>query len=320
MKPEAFEEFYTHTLVPQLQPFEERRKVIASKMWCVNFVMLGLAGVTIPLVMDMGIQMIGVAVVILCIIYYGLDTWICGSYSKDFKTEVVSRVVKAMGHELSYDPTGLISREDFDRGRLFLGDIDRYSGEDFVRGKVGDTEIRFSEIHAEDRRTRTDSKGRTQHYYVTIFKGIYFVADFHKDFEGQTVVLPDMAEKSFGWFGKALQKMNLRSEKLVQLENPEFEKEFVVYSTSGQQARYILSPSFMEALLAFRRKNGRDIHVSFVNSNVHLALSTGKDHFEPWLFKSILNPELIRGFVDDLRSLLGIVDDLNLNTRIWSKV
>ncbi|MGE4158110.1 MAG: DUF3137 domain-containing protein [Planctomycetota bacterium] len=327
MKTVDFDSLYKRELLPQLQPFENRRKKIVANLLRLHGVMLTLIVVAAPVIYfflhEQG-QLrvhpwVGFLVIPVLVVYVGLHAWIKGSYSKDFKAEVVGRLVKAMGPSLEYSPTGSISREEFVRGRLFLTDLDRFRGEDLVQGRVGETEIRFSEIHAEDRRTRTDSKGRTQHYYVTIFRGIYFVADFHKDFQGQTVVLPDVAEKSFGWLGKAMQKMNMRSEKLVHLENPEFEKEFVVYSTNNQQARYILTPSFMESLLAFRRKNERAIHVSFVNSNIHIALSSTKDRFEPWLYKSILNPELLRGFVADIGFLTGIVDDLNLNTRIWSK-
>ena len=40
----------------------------------------------------------------------------------------------------------------------------------------------------------------------------------------------------------------------IELEDPEFMEHFRVYSTDQVEARYILSPSMMERLLAFRRE------------------------------------------------------------------
>ncbi len=59
-------------------------------------------------------------------------------------------------------------------------------------------------------------------------------------------MLPDFAEKLLGKFGQKFQK-SFTHGKLVKLENPEFEKEFVVYSSGQQEARYILTPVMMEA-------------------------------------------------------------------------
>ncbi|NIP92937.1 MAG: DUF3137 domain-containing protein, partial [Akkermansiaceae bacterium] len=59
----------------------------------------------------------------------------------------------------------------------------------------------------EDKRTRTDSKGRTQTYWVTIFKGLLVVADFHKHFKSEVTVMPDFAESAFGRIGRFFQKL-----------------------------------------------------------------------------------------------------------------
>ena len=71
------------------------------------------------------------------------------------------------------------------------------------------------------------------------------MADFNKNFNGHTVVLPDTAEKILGKFGQSLQSMSSRGE-LVKLEDPEFEKEFCVYGDDQVEARYILSPALMK--------------------------------------------------------------------------
>jgi hypothetical protein len=50
-----------------------------------------------------------------------------------------------------------------------------------------------------------------------------------------------------------------------------------------------------------------------------VGISTTRNLFEPHIFQSLLNFEPVRGYLDDLQMVIDIVDDLNLNTRIWTK-
>ncbi|MHC4587019.1 MAG: DUF3137 domain-containing protein, partial [Planctomycetota bacterium] len=83
--------------------------------------------------------------------------------------------------------------------------------------------------------------------------------------------------------------------------------------------RYILSTSLMERIVEFKKKTGRKIYLSFVGSKVFVAVSYTKSLFEPRLFRTLVDFESVREYFEDLQLTIGIVDDLNLNTRIWSK-
>ena len=61
------------------------------------------------------------------------------------------------------------------------------------------------------------------------------------------------------------------------------------------------------------------IYLSFVDSKVYIAVSLNKNLFETRLFKTIVNYSFIEENVKYLILLIEIVEDLNLNTRIWSK-
>ena len=91
---------------------------------------------------------------------------------------------------------------------------DRYHTEDLIQGRVGKTDFCCAEIHAEERKTRVNSKGQTSHYWVDIFKGFFFIADFQKDFQGHTTILRN-----------SLFKLSSSGSR-VKLENPDFEKTF----------------------------------------------------------------------------------------------
>lgn len=153
---------------------------------------------------------------------------------------------------------------------------------------------------------------------VVIFRGIFFVADFNKNFNGHTVVLPDTAERMLGKFGQSLQSMSSRGQ-LIRLEDPEFEKEFCVYSDDQVEARYILSTSLMQRIIEFKRKWNTKIYLSFRNSNVYIAISMSKNLFETRLFKSVQDYKFIEENIQFLILITGIIEDLNLNTRIWTK-
>ena len=116
-----------------------------------------------------------------------------------------------------------------------------------------------------------------------------------------------------------LQSWNLSRPDLIQLEDPEFEKEFVVYGKDQIEARYILSLSLMQRILDFKRKTGQKIFLSFIDSKVFIGVWSDHVLFEPKILSTLLDFDLIREYFDDLQLAIGIVDDLNLNTRIWSK-
>ena len=148
---------------------------------------------------------------------------------------------------------------------------------------------------------------------------VFFIADFNKHFKSRTLVLPDTAEKLFGKFGQKLQSMSFSRGKLIKLEDPEFEKEFCVYGNDQVESRYILSMSLMRRILEFKKKWETKIYLSFVDSKVYIAISLNKNLFEPKLFKTIVNYSFIEENITYLLLLIGIVEDLNLNTRIWTK-
>lgn len=146
----------------------------------------------------------------------------------------------------------------------------------------------------------------------TVFKGLFFQADFNKKFKGKTVVLPAVLDYK-------IQVLNQNRGQVIKLEDPEFSNFFVVYGNDQVEARYILSTSLMEKLVRFRKKARRNIYVSFVESKIYIAVEYAENLFEPLLFKSMLSFAPIREYFEILQLMIGVVEELNLNRRIWSK-
>jgi hypothetical protein len=220
-------------------------------------------------------------------------------------------MVKFVDYSLEYFPNRYIDERDFIRSHIFTVAHDTYLGDDYVSGKVGQTSIEFSEVYS----AFNCGRGGT---YVS-FKGLFFLADFNKCFIGRTVVLPDKAEKRFGRLGRKFQKKQRRWGQRVDLENPAFERHFVVYSDDQVIARYILSVNLMDRIVKFVELAKRKIYLSFIDSKVYIAIPYRQNRFAPELFDNLLDFNLLKGYFEEIQLLVGVVDDLNLNTRIWTK-
>ena len=246
-----------------------------------------------------------------------------------FKVRVMTRLVKLFHPSLNYSPNRAIAKQEYHLSMLFHNapKPDRYRGEDYIEGVIDKTDIRLSELHTEYRQVTYDSKGRRREHWVTIFRGLFISADFHKHFHGVTLVLPDMEQSWLGGFGQWLQsisaKLGNQPGELVKMEDPEFERLFKVFSTDQVEARYILTPNMIRRIVEFRNRTKSQVRLSFIASRVFVAISTYHNYFEPpSLFApadKLLDPSTLAQYFDELKFALAVVDELNLNTRIWTK-
>ncbi len=320
-KLDQFEKYFDEELRPVLERFEKRRKQIVKRFFSILAVALligGIVAISVEAFREVPALLLFVlagVILVVCVTWWILTR----KFVLEFKQEVIAPIVAFCDPSLKYAPRGHVSEMRFRESEIFKSRIDRFRGEDHVRGTVGATTIEFSELHAQYKTRTTDSKGRSRTQWHTIFRGLFFIADFNKHFNGTTVVLPDVAERLFGFLGKKLQAMNLFRGELIKLEDPEFEKNFVVYGDDQVEARYILSPALMSRITEFKEKTGRKIHLSFVRSNVFVAISMTRNLFEPKMFRSMVDASVAAEYLRDLQFATGIVEDLNLNTRIWTK-
>lgn len=310
---------YQEQLRPRLEGMEAQRRAARNFSFltfsCVGLVFIGVAA------KDHWIGWVLIAAGIAGAGYFGIKaSGLQKEYRARFKKDVVREVFTLVDGDLAYRPDHKIPHTIYADSELFLKRVDRYRGDDYCSGRHGATDFEFSELHTEYKRTTTDSKGRRRTTWHTIFHGIFFSADFHKHIRSETFVLPDRSEK---WFGKTIgqffQSKSFGRDDLVKLENPEFEEHFVVYSNDQVDARYILTPDMMRRILDLREKVDKNVALAFKGTRVYVAVSYGRRLFEPRLFRSGIDFEQIEEFHTILDDTLGIVDGLNLNTRIWTK-
>lgn len=238
-------------------------------------------------------------------------------YRDRYKKEVITEIVRAIDPKWEYTYNQSIHLQEYLESNLYTTGVDRYKGDDLITGQIDKTDFRCSEFHTEYKTYTYTKNGGVQEHWHTIFKGLFFHADFNKHIQGETYIAPDFAEKLFGKWGQKFQ-YSPKGE-LIKLENPEFEKIFVVHATDQIEARYILTPVMMEALVNIYKLYKRPMHLSFVGSRVYCAISFNENLFEPNIFKSGANFDDIAMIYRLFMLNAVIIKEMNLNTRIWTK-
>ncbi|RAJ34159.1 DUF3137 domain-containing protein [Pedobacter cryoconitis] len=311
-------------LQPVLQHLEvERQAIAALKSKAGLYALIG-----ILVVIGFGVLGIalfwfyipGIAALIYALILYLKVAPIYSAYRMSFKMNVLTAILKSNYQDITFEPGEGLSSEEFLGCQLFSNTPDRYHTEDRITGSLAKTRFYFSEVDASYKTESTDSKGNKTETWHEIFKGIIFTADFNKNFNGITLIRPeDIGSSITGWFAKALPMFNSAGNSQVQLEDPEFNKTFSTHSTDQIEARYILTPSMMSRILTLNQKTKDAISLSFIASRVYIAFPIGGNYFEPPLKKSILEDTSIDQDLYIVQFMYDIVNELDLNTRIWGK-
>ncbi|MCM1339086.1 MAG: DUF3137 domain-containing protein [Muribaculaceae bacterium] len=147
----------------------------------------------------------------------------------------------------------------------------------------------------------------------TIFQGVVIRIKMNKNFEGTTLI---RAKKAYNADKKELLKKQGLSE--VHLEDPEFEKRYLIFANDQVEARYLITTAFMERLKNIRLAfNAKHISCSFHEDSVYIAPHTGKDLFSLCsLVKPVDNHEQFTVLFNEFVSILELVDHFKLDKKL----
>jgi len=321
-----FDAYFDKELAPEIEKLAQLRyelwsKAVNNSIWMVALViLLMLLGMFFMRAGPPVMFLLIAAVIGSCIIVginYSSQKKI---YNVSFKEQVIKKMMFGIDERLQFRPMLSISRNEYFLSQIFRKQVDRFDGEDLIEATIDKTQIKFSELHSEYKTETTDNKGRRQTQWHTIFKGVFFVADFNKQFQHFTVVLPDYNQQMFGDLFKGFQFGKHGNAKLVHMDHPAFEKQFKVYAENAVEAHYLLTPNLMERIVELKEKFDQAIYLSFSHSKLFVAISNSLNLFEaPALWGKPDFLKLVKTYHDYLHNCLEIVNDLNLNVRIWGK-
>ena len=232
-----------------------------------------------------------------------------------YKELVVKKMVEQVNDEniaCEYSRNGCANIDTFRRSSLFSQHpSERLSSEDSFCGRVGNSAFAFCEAKYSYCEECQDKEREKE---VVLFQGIQFEADFNKNFNGKTLVThfcPEGVSYS-------------RFKKVKNLENTEFCKKFSVYSTNDIEARYILSPALQERILSLNDSfvsnsiTRNHLKISFFENRIFILIPSSKNNFEASFFKR-MDETRVGSDYRVITSLISIIEELNLNTRIWTK-
>jgi hypothetical protein len=318
--PVRVQALYETTLKPRLAALEQHRHALRS------YIIKGLASVGIPFLLWLFGDAIGyllglsshtayttLSVVLFLLIIggagfaiwrYGLaGTAAYANYKGKFKQDVVSEIFKITCPTAKYEPQHGMAQDVFVGCGIFQ-DRGSYSTDDRVRGRIGQTPFEAAEVK------RQYSTGGKNSQTRTVFHGLFFHLDFNKSLSGVTFVQPETAH--------SYQIGDRREMTVAALENPDFEKEFKVWTTNEVEARYILTPVMMEKLLALRQAAEHPVFLGFRGNRAFLGVHYGRSLFEPGI-ASTTSLDSIQEMAEHFALAEVVVNELDLNTRIWTK-
>ncbi len=242
--------------------------------------------------------------------------WITKGYKNKFKQSIIKEMFDLLLQDAEFKPGSHVNDADFDRCDLITAKYNRYNGEDYVKGKIARIGIEFSELHV--RHVTGSGKNKKD---VIRFKGLFFKCTFSNKIKSPLLIHSDTAERLFGkMVGRFLQKKVKSGYELVQLESPEFEKKFAVYTQDQVAARVMLNPLTMDRLTKFVKRYKEKIEISIIDNHLYFLVHTRKDHFEPKIFSDALKWKDVMEIYDLLSLMVELINQFNLDKRVRSNV
>ena len=281
----SFDALYNEQIEPQLRLLEaDRQKAmrISLLIWAGFAVLLVIEGLALP-----DFRLLGFSAIAGFIIgYIPLH-----SVGQKAKQKVISTLCAPLG--VTYDikpPEPAIFQRLLDL-KLLPRPEDK-SFEDMFQGRRGASDFMLCEA------TLTQGSGKNRH---TVFQGQIFKIAFPRKFLGTTVVLRDS-----GWLNRFECPKGLEK---VGLEDPHFEKIWEVFGDDQIEARAILTPTFMEQLVALETAySGKHIRCGFCEGELMIAVE-GQDRFEVGnMFTTLDSKTRAIGLAGDISAVFRLID------------
>ena len=308
-----FDEIYKQRIEPFIKPLETIRAQKYGEYKRTLYPALILPGLLIlffPAPIDTMLQkliiMFFVGVTVHSIVY----TRYFGKFAPDIKKKLLPAILKSFGDfYIANEP--IISSSEIKSYQIFPA-AKRTNVDDIITGFYKEMAVSIQET----RLTHTEGSGKTSHTVVD-FAGLIIKVKFPKNFRGLTVVSPD---KSGSRWGSELQKVNL--------EDPEFEKIYDVYSTDQIEARYLLTTAFMERLRTLSDNlnlNGNTLAIGragrtycvFDQGYVLLFVGANHDFFEVFKAnKCMLDKEIYRYPFLEMIMIFNLIKTLKIDQKI----
>ncbi len=232
------------------------------------------------------------------------------SFTKSYKMLVVEGPLQKAFPGCQYHPEDGFSESTIQATQL-MQRTDRFHSEDLILGNYKGINFERADLKLEDE--YRDKDGHT--HTTTIFLGRWMIFQFPKPFRYDIQIVQQGFGGSKSNTGIFVSK-TARKQK-VMFEDHQFNQEFRCYATNEHEAFYVVTPQIMEAVKRIASLMDGKIMFGFVNNQLHVAVESGKNAFEPSITRSLSYQKDILAINSEINAITTIVNQFNLDQSIY---
>jgi hypothetical protein len=215
-------------------------------------------------------------------------------YNAMFKTRFLPGVIESRLDKVhTFEPQNGLSREIVIKSGIFPN-FDKIATNDYLRATHKGVNFEYCDMQLQEEQTYTDSDGDTHTSIVTVFLGIFIVAEF--DHFADTPVFI----KAGGGKGN------------VSTEYTLFNNTFSVFCDNPVDALRILTPQMMDDILEIKNLCKKPINIAFSDDKIYFNTEPGRDLLEVVYDIKKTIPEAAKLIDEDIDFITGILDLLNM--------
>lgn len=276
---------------------------------------------------------------------YFKNKYFCGNkkFKSLVKKDLLPKILESIEGISWCSGKETISDETIRKSQLF-GSYNIRENDDAFTGEYKGVTFKVSETNLS-----YESGSGDDHTISNVFKGIIILIDSNKEIKAHTKIQPKMDKKTeiictlllvFLWgsllyyaissesyfisciflFSGTISIISLfsHSNKEMNLEDPDFNKKYIVTTEDQVEGRYLITTGFMDRFKNLQTAFGtKNIECAFFDNKIMFALHTNKDFFElsGGLFHSLKHPKQVKSFYEETTAIYDIIDYFKLDEK-----
>ncbi|MGM0582326.1 MAG: DUF3137 domain-containing protein [Bacteroidota bacterium] len=238
-------------------------------------------------------------------------------FAQKFKDKIIENVIQTIGQNLIFSPNEEFPKSQYFKSEIYRKNASYFNSDDLISGKINEVPVQFAEVDS-----GIISKGNDRNSKSPIFQGLFFKADFNSSFNSKTFILTDYLDKTYAiarnLITRMLKKLNEDRPPFIKIDDFEFERYFSVYSENEEEAKNILTNTFMNSLTEFVKNRSMPVAISFIDNNLFIAIRDYRKVLDPSIFHPNQNQKMIRNFFNIIQLFTKVINDLKNNEKIWA--
>lgn len=204
-------------------------------------------------------------------------------YREIYKTEVIKGLIKTYDDKLFFDSKYGISLSDYNMSK-FDNNFNEYHSEDRIFGRFDDeSDIQLAEVKTERVETYNENGHTEKHSYET-FSGLYGVVKLKRNLLTEINIYGNSHGNRF-------------DKDRIEMDSAEFEEYYDLFTKDKILALKIFTPELIEKFNELKREHPKyNFELKIENERIYFRFRCGHGLFEPPIFKSDLDKEMLRKY------------------------